>query len=392
MSIELISIGSELLSGHTINTNATVIAEALLKEGWTVSRVTTISDEKTLLQNTVNEVLGRADYVIVTGGLGPTHDDITRTVLAEIFDSPLHLDHAIADDLEKRYGTDLASLTDQATVPTKAKIIPNHLGTAPGFIFEDRLISLPGVPSQMEAMLHETVVPFFHVHMRERRYTESLYLCLTNENDIELPDHPDVTIGICPSYGTLSIHLSSLKKGALEEVGHALKSRYGPFLYSTTDSRIELALHNVMVEKKLTLSCAESCTGGAIASLLTQIPGASDYFLGSIVSYANQVKQTTLGVGEKILADHGAVSRETVTEMAEGLFTTIGSDYVIAVSGIAGPTGGSDEKPVGTVWAAVGKQGALDVATFVAKGISRERIIRTTAVTLIGQLWQQLTS
>lgn len=358
MSIEILSIGNELLSGHTINTNASTISQKLLSHGFTVSRVTYLPDEPDLLKKGIEEAMARSRFLITSGGLGPTGDDLTRDIVSEIYHTTLYTDEAIKKDLIERFGSNLPTLEDQARIPKGCTVIRNPLGTAPGFILEGKadIMVLPGVPSQMEVML-DVVAAHLERHVKEKHAIETLYLALLSEQAVDPTlrtlekQHPGVQIGICPGAGILSVYVHGDTPKTLREIRDAVADQFSTHVYSTTNKRIEVALHEWMVEHQKTFAAGESCTGGHLAATLTQHAGASDYFLGSVVSYSNHLKETALGV--TALKEKGAVSQETVLQMAEGVKKLTGADYIITTSGIAGPTGGTPEKPVGTVWAAI---------------------------------------
>jgi nicotinamide-nucleotide amidase len=359
MSIEVISIGSELLSGRTINTNAARIGELLRASGLALTRVTTLPDDLDTIRSVARAAAARADAVIVTGGLGPTHDDITSEALAPL--------------------------------GRRGEAIPNHLGTAPGIVIDDAIFALPGVPSQMEPMLIESVIPQLERRVTTRLHTAVLYLCCIVEREVELPHHPDVAIGICPSYGTVSLYLSSHSERALAEVREHLLERYASNVYSTSERSLPLAVGSLLRRQGVTIACAESCTGGALTAALTSVAGASDYVVGGLVAYTNGMKERLLGVRSETLKRYGAVSGEAVREMAEGVLERLGVDCAVAISGIAGPSGGSDEKPVGTVWMATGTREVVTVEQIAALNRSRRDIITFTVNTALGRVWQQRT-
>lgn len=401
MTLEILSIGNELLAGHTINTNASSIARTLQPEGYSIERVTVLPDEIKTLKQGIEAAMQRSRFVITTGGLGPTGDDLTRDLVAEIFGASLVYDEAIAADLEKRFGPHRTH-RHQATVPAGAQILPNRLGTAPGFILENNhnaVIVLPGVPAQMEDMLQSDVLPFLKKHASPSHKEQALFLCLLSESEVDPylreieKENPGVQIGICPSYGTLSVYLKTQNlKQNLTPIANQITSRFSTQCFSSESNKIEGALHKTLIQKKKTLALAESCTGGHMAARLTAISGASDYFLGSIVSYSNHVKQSVLGVSSETLTKHGAVSKETVTEMVQGTLKLSGADYAIAVSGVAGPTGGTPDKPVGTVWGAIGeKDGKIFTHQFQAKGRGKRALVIDYSTTyLLSMLWRYL--
>jgi len=403
--IEIVSIGAELLSGQTVNTNASFIAKTLLEEGYGVERVTTVPDRHDDLKEGIEAAMKRAPLVITTGGLGPTRDDITRHTLAEIFETELIYDEKVGADLKKRYGEKLETLQDQATVIKGAEVLHNPLGTAPGFILKKgkkTVVVLPGVPIQMQEMLKKTVIPYLIREIPREHFQHALYLFLLSEQHVDPflrsleKEYPEIEIGICPSYGTLSLYLytkASSKDEAdrkFQPVLSALRSKFKEHLFSETHGQIEYAIHETFITQKKTLAFAESCTGGRMAARITQISGASEYFLGSLVTYSNHLKQAALQVKGSTLKAHGAVSREAVIEMLQGTLALTNADYAVAVSGVAGPTGGSEEKPVGTIWGAIGQKGGeIYVTKFLSKGKEkRDIVIEYSTTLLLSHLWR----
>lgn len=361
MTLEILSIGNELLSGHTINCNAAEIAQALLPHGFSVDKVTLLPDERALLKKGIEEAMKRSSFVITTGGLGPTGDDLTRDVVAEVFHTTLIHDEAVAASLIQRFGENFPTLEDQSRVPKGATLIPNPLGTAPGFILEGEeatVFVLPGVPAQMEMML-PSVIAYLEQQNIKSHYVFPLYLCLLSEQQVDPylrvleKKHPEVTLGICPGYGTLSVYAQGKDQKELLSIRDQVAQKFETHVFSSTSKHIEKALQQWMVDHKKTLAAAESCTGGQLAARLTKHPGSSDYFLGSIVSYSNHLKEAALKVSKKTLQTEGAVSQAVAIEMVEGVQKLTGANYAIATSGIAGPDGGTVEKPVGTVWSAI---------------------------------------
>lgn len=404
MNIEIVAIGNEVLSGFTVNSNAAFISRYLWLEGFRVMRHTALSDDSESLRQGLKEALQRNNLVITTGGLGPTCDDRTRSIAAELFDSDFRYDEQVAASIRKRYG-EIETLTDQATVPSKAKVLINPAGTAPGFIFNDgnkTLVLLPGVPPEMKVIFTEQVLPYIRTHFQNvtRTYSEDLQIYgmpeFVADKELRLieKEYPMIECGIYPALGFLRVQLSvkadssaSAKKILESPLSH-LKQRFSSNLFDAPSGDIAEAVHNRFIEKGLTLSAAESCTGGAFSSRLTHFPGASKYFLGSIIAYSNELKTSLLGVPESTLAKYGAVSAETVESMLKGILERSGSDYAVAVSGIAGPTGGTPEKPIGTVWCGVCKRdSAPDVWKFHARG-TREMVIERCVSALLTKLLQ----
>lgn len=401
MRVEVVAIAEEVLKGMIVNTNSSYISSALGKMGWSVQRHTVLPDEKEALKEGLKEALSRSDLVISTGGLGPTLDDVTRHVAADIFSSDFVFNEEVAKDLEKRYGKDLSSLKDQATVPVKAHLLKNHVGTAPGFVFRENnktLILLPGVPPEMQPMLDKEVMPYlqkaFPVHAEQK--VETLHFCLINENMLDpllrqlQNDYPLMEFGIYPGYGVLTVTIKSSHIVDLAAAKHRISSAFPTHIFTSSTGKIEDAVFEWMKEHKKTLSFAESCTGGLMAHKMTSIPGVSEIFLGSLVTYSNEMKEKVLSVSHSTLQKHGAVSAETVEEMLKGLLEVSGADYGIAVSGVAGPSGGSKEKPVGLVWAAIGEKGKKpEVGCFNFRG-SRQTIIMISSTKLLAALYRKL--
>lgn len=362
MSIEIVAIGNEVLKGLIVNGNGAYLSRRCVEEGWEVSRQTTLSDDTEAMAKGLLEALKRARVVITTGGLGPTLDDNTEACARGLF--------------------------------TKGpKQIPNHVGTAPGLVFEERqklLILLPGVPQEMEAMFEDVIPLLKNSLVSEKRHVEKLHFFMLREDDVDPLLRKlaceSLEIGIYPSFGQLSIVIQGSSKAAVkaaaQQIGKAFAKSRMP------EAKIEETIHLWMQKHRKTLAFAESCTGGFMAAQITAMAGASDYFLGSLVTYSNQMKQSLLNVKVATLKKHGAVSKETVGEMWIGLMEKTGADFGIAVSGIAGPTGGTLKKPVGTVWFAIGKKGKkplIDVVQF--KGPRQTVILRTTK-RLFGLLWK----
>ncbi|HSW86217.1 MAG TPA: CinA family nicotinamide mononucleotide deamidase-related protein [Rhabdochlamydiaceae bacterium] len=401
MRIELVAIGNEILSGRILNTNAAFISEHLYQNGWLVERHTTLPDDPEQIRQGLQEALHRSAVVIVTGGLGPTCDDLTRHVIAAIFDSEFHYNQEVADDLIKRFGQKLPSLKDQATIPSKATPILNKFGTAPGLRFQTKtstLFCLPGVPSEMENMFVADVLPHLHkiFATKEKIYSQKVHICLCTESAIDptlrklKKRYPELDVGIYPSYGTVTIVFASKDKHTLDAAKEVLVTEFATYVFESESGYIEEAVHQLLISERKTLALAESCTGGAIAARLTAIAGASDYFLGSAVVYSEELKHAFLHVSKNTLSNKGAVSEEVVREMLSGIFEKTSADYGIAVTGIAGPSGGTPEKPVGTIWAAVGERGKEpDVGTFFVRG-SRKTIITFTGDRLLSNLWRKI--
>lgn len=407
MTIEVISIGGELLSGFTTNTNVVFIGRRLLEEGFIVSRQEVVPDTFEVLTETFKAALQRSSVVIVTGGLGPTLDDITKQVAAKLFESDFKFDSQISDDLTSRFGTGFASRQQQSTVPTKAIVLQNKVGTAPGFIFTNGtscLILTPGVPREMSAMINDGVIPYIKEHYPNlnKSYVKTIHVFGLNEIAIDPSlrilknEYPKIEFGIYPGAGRVTVVMKShdLKEldanNQLNQCYQRLYTEFQPNIFSSEFEKIEEAIYDHFAKKKLKLSVAESCTGGYLSSRLVGISGASDYFLGSFVCYSDFFKEKFLSVPKDLLDTFGAVSKECVEVMALKLLEVTGSDYSLAISGIAGPNGGSLEKPVGTVFGAIGfKDKSVKTFQFLAKG-NRGQIIEWSTNIMLFNLYKTL--
>jgi nicotinamide-nucleotide amidase len=397
MKIELVFIGTEVLRGQTENRNALTLSRYLGVLKWPIIRHTVVGDDKREISDVLKKALERSDVVIATGGLGPTLDDQTRKAVAELFSCNFAYSIEWASEIRSRYG-EISSITDQATQPDVAKILPNPLGTAPGLLFTHQnklLVLLPGVPSEMESIFFQEVVPLLEkrVSKHDLLTTEFLHFFLLRELEVDpllrelVHQDPNLSIGIYPYCGLLTVSLSSATLASVSHSKARLLKAFGGFSFPSNSGKIEEVIHTEFKEKELTLSLAESCTGGEIAARLTKISGASEFFLGSIVAYNNELKKKILGVSEETLRREGAVSFSTVKEMAEGAIALTGSKYSLAVSGIAGPPNGLEDKPVGTLMAAISK-GKGKTTTFSLKAYgNRSMIIDYAANGLLGCLY-----
>lgn len=374
MKAQLISIGNELLIGDTINTNAAWMGQFLNDFGIEVIRVHTISDDHDLIKSTVLKSMEESDLVITTGGLGPTHDDITKTTIAELFEVDL-----IQNDEVLKYVKELfksrnipfsESNTWQAMVPENCEVLFNKAGTAPGMWFHENdcyLAVLPGVPYEMKYLMTRRVSSKLREQSNGIVYIHAEYLKTAGIGESTLSDYvlgdlssylnDHVSLAFLPSFGQVTLRITG--KGATKEeaVKHSnklikfIREKAGTYIYGDQkDHTLSDRVGQLLVDQNKSIATAESCTGGLIANTLTDIPGSSAYVLGGIVSYANSVKQEQLGVLENDLIQFGAVSKSVALQMAKGVAKATGADIGISTTGVAGPGGGTDEKPVGTVW------------------------------------------
>jgi nicotinamide-nucleotide amidase len=381
--VELITIGDELLLGFTIDTNAAHISRVLAAKGIEIVRRTTVGDEADKIAAAVKEALDRTGAVITTGGLGPTSDDLTKPSIARIFGREMKLDESIAAELEKRWRARFPSSVfpatnrTQAEIPEGATILTNRHGSAPGIWIEDErgrwVAMMPGVPREMRGMLAEEVLPAIEARagsvgtvvlsgtLRTTGIAESAIAELLGPNFL---GDPQTDVGALPlAYlpGVSGVDLRVTAKGlppdrAKKLVADAilkLKSRVGAYAYGEDDADLAAVVLDRCRELKLRLAVAESCTGGMLGERLTNIPGSSEVFLGGVIAYHNDVKQELLGVTAGDLEKYGAVSEAVALQMAAGIRERTGADVGVSVTGIAGPGGGTPEKPVGLIWVAV---------------------------------------
>jgi nicotinamide-nucleotide amidase len=371
---EIITIGDEILIGQTVDTNSAWIGASLNLLGLTLNRITSISDRKEEIISTLDEVLARADIVLMTGGLGPTSDDITREVLTEYFDAHLVLNNEVLQELTERLRKRNLPMNEnnrrQALVPDKCTALINRAGTAPGMMFskdEKIVISMPGVPSEMKYIMKEYVLPLLaerfkgrvivHKNIMTYGISEAVLAERLTSFERELPE--EIRLAYLPALGVNKLRLTATGydekeiRNSIDRQVDKLYSIIPDVIYGEDEVMLEEVVGRLLNDSHLTLSLAESCTGGKIASLITSVPGSSNWFRGSAVVYDNSIKTSLLGVKAETLRLCGAVSEETAGEMAAGVRKLMGTDYSIAVTGIAGPTGGTPDKPVGTVWMAV---------------------------------------
>jgi nicotinamide-nucleotide amidase len=353
MRIELINTGSELLLGFTVNTHANYIAQQLGKIGLRLVRQTTVSDSREEMRAVVAEALARSDILIITGGLGPTSDDFTRDVVAELLGRPLHRDETVVAHITERYRKRGLPLRDQilvqAQVPEGATVLPNPNGTAPGLRLEHagkQIYLLPGPPRELYPMFEKLPLP-----RREKLDCRVFKVARLPESVVEqrvaplLADRPDIELGYCARMGEVEVRIVGT---GLDEPETRIRRELGQDIFGGATDRLEDVVLRQLIAAGKTLAVAESCTGGLIAHRLTNVSGASAAFLTGYVTYSNESKMRLLGVREETLTTHGAVSEETCRAMAEGARRQ--ADYAIATTGIAGPTGGTAAKPVGLVY------------------------------------------
>ncbi|MGB0403996.1 MAG: competence/damage-inducible protein A [Salibacteraceae bacterium] len=375
MNVEIITIGDELLIGQITDTNSAWMGKILHDHGYSVVQISSISDEETHIKNALKEAEQRADIILITGGLGPTKDDITKITLANYFGDEMIFHKNVYDHVKSLF--DIRNIpmpeinSQQANLPSRCISLKNAKGTAPGMWFNENgkvYVSMPGVPYEMKYLMQNEVIPklnkkfsrqeFIYKTVLTQGIGESSLMELIGNWESDLLSN-NLKLAWLPSAGQVRLRISTKGADRLALESHIdsyvtkLKTIIPDYYVGDDSEAIELIIGNMLRDKKWTVGTAESCTGGYLAHLLSQHSGSSDFFEGSVVSYSNRVKESVLGVSWHSLKEFGAVSKQVVEEMAVGAKRHLGTDCAISTSGIAGPTGGSKDKPVGTIWIAV---------------------------------------
>lgn len=411
IQVEIITIGDEILLGQIVDTNSAWMAEQLYDLGIPVKQITSISDEKEHIVSAMKNATQRVNVVLMTGGLGPTKDDITKTTLAEFFGDQMVFHEDILEHVKALFASRNKRMPEvnrmQAELPSRATPLHNAKGTAPGMWFEENdtvYVSMPGVPYEMKYLMETEVLP----RLKEKFNTpELVYRTVLTQGvgESTLMEHLEewennlFTIGLklawLPSAGKVRLRVSGKSHDRLEletriqrEVDK-LKGIIPQYFVGDHSDKFQEIIGELLREKGWTVSTAESCTGGYVAHLITSVSGSSDYFEGSVVSYSNKVKETALGVSWESIKEHGAVSQQVVEEMANGVKQKLNTDCSIATSGVAGPTGGTDEKPVGTVWIAVSTPKGT-VSQRFQFGNDREKNISRSAFSALHMLQKEI--
>ena len=408
MKVQIITIGDEILIGQIIDTNSAWMAQQLNANGAQVVRIESIGDEYEEIQQTLDRSIANADVVLITGGLGPTKDDITKKALADYFNTEMEFHPESFERIVKifeRWGrTTTEAHRQQCYMPKNAELLFNKMGSAPGMWFEHKntvIISMPGVPYEMKYIMKYGVIPRLKerfpmqgiLHRTIRTVGEGESRIAERIEDIEsaLPQH--IKLAFLPSLGTVRLRLTA--KGKTEEelaadiqhYSQQIEERIPELIYGHDSQKLEEAVGQILKARGLNLATAESCTGGHIGHKITSVPGSSAYFTGGFVAYSNNVKVQQLGVQEHTLKQYGAVSEQTVIEMVKGTNKVLGSDIAVAISGVAGPGGGTKEKPVGTVWIAVGNQKKI-VTKKLSIGKDRIKNIEYSSVQALNMIRQ----
>lgn len=433
MRAEIITIGDELLIGQVVDTNSAWMAQRLNEQGIELYQITSVHDEREHILAALDEAFSRADIVLTTGGLGPTKDDITKHVMCEYFGTTLVEDPRVREHIHILY-KDRPDVLNRLTatqwlVPESATILPNRVGSAPIMVFEKAtsktpktfetlktpsnqgtkfLFAMPGVPHEMKIAMEEQVLPFIKakcesleakgeiIHRTWMLYgiPESALAIRIEEWENALPS--SMHLAYLPKDGIIRLRLSSYGEATREEMEQQIDTilpLISDYLIATEDLPVEVILGNLLKQHRQTISTAESCTGGRLAAALNAQSGSSAFYMGSVVAYSNEIKEQVLGVQPDTLMQYGAVSEQTVREMAEGVRALMHTDYAIATSGIAGPTGGTPDKPVGTVWIAWATPEGTEAECFhLGAAREREQITQRAVTVSLIKLIQSLKS
>lgn len=406
----ILTIGEEILYGHILDTNANFISNALSDIGVKVVMHLSVGDIFSDILDALKVAEAKSDVVLITGGLGPTNDDITKKCLSKYFNTEIKLNQKVFDDLSAYFNKRGFPFTEsnqkQAYIPKNADVITNEMGTAPGMWFEKDntiFVSMPGVPHEMKYLVNEKIIPrlndvfksniIYHKLIMTAGLGESWLAEKIEKWESSLPEY--LSLAYLPSYGQVKLRLTARghdKQFLIDEVEsyiRTLKKYIGQYIYGEDGETIQEAIGKHLTSNKQTLSLAESCTGGYISHFITSVPGSSVYFKGSVIAYSNDIKESILKVKPETLRDYGAVSEETVKEMAEGIRQKFNTDYAVATSGVAGPGGGTADKPVGTIWIAI-----ADRNKTLAKKLTilKDRMsnIKYSSVSALVLLWQRI--
>ena len=385
MTVEFISVGTEILLGNIVNTNAAYLSEQCAALGLSCFHQSVVGDNEERLDEAVRKALSRSDILILSGGLGPTKDDLTKEVVAKVFGKELYEDGRTKERIQdyfRRVHSDQVTPNNwkQAMVPEGAKVVDNHNGTAPGLILEEKgktVILPPGPPNEIKPMFERDIAPYLNKLQPEGIYSKMVKICSIGESKAEtmVADLMDEQTNptIAPYAKTGEVHFRVTAKASDEEVAEQLfaplleelSRRFGDKIYTTREEvTLEAAIVSLLEEKKMTMTTAESCTGGLLAGRITNVPGASNVYKEGYITYSNDAKERLLGVKRETLVQYGAVSLQTAKEMARGAAKAAGADAALSVTGIAGPGGGTPEKPVGLVYVGCYVKGHVRVEEF----------------------------
>ncbi len=398
---EILCVGTELLLGDIVNTNAAFLSQRLADLGICVYRHTVVGDNPTRLRAALRDALESADLVITSGGLGPTYDDLTKETVASTLGRELVLDTASLEKIQSYFARTGRVMTDnnkkQAMIPKGARVLPNDYGTAPAFAVEDSekgktVIMLPGPPSELIPIFNEQVAPFLRSQSDSVLLSKNIHFFGIGESALEtkiksiLTDSQNPTVAPYCKEGEVRLRVTAMADSEAEAeclcremVERIKQSDVGQFIYGVDVDSLERALVGMLHQKKMTMCTAESCTGGLVAQRMTSISGCSDVFLGGVVSYTNEIKHSALGVSKETLDTYGAVSKECAMEMARGARLNMGADIAVSVTGIAGPTGGTEKTPVGTVFVGLSTKDGESCRALTLSGMRSREYIRTVS-------------
>ena len=405
VKVEIITIGDEILIGQIVDTNSAWMATQLNKYGFELAQITSVHDKEDHIIESMEMALKRADVILFTGGIGPTNDDITKQTLTKFFQTKLVFNESVIRNIEQLFSTRpnfvINELTRaQAMVPENCIVIQNPVGTAPITWFEKDgkvIVSMPGVPYEMKHAMSSEIIPRLHNHFKTPvlihktvqvyGYGESILALKIADWENELPEY--ISLAYLPNSGIVKLRLSGLMDNSLElefimnQHIDKLHQILGSSIVAFEDIPIEQLVGNMLKSKGLMVVTAESCTGGNIAHQFTSIPGSSEFFKGSVVAYSNEIKTNVLNVSQDDLEKFGAVSQSVVEQMAVGARKLLKADVAVSTSGIAGPTGGTEKKPVGTVWIAVSSENELISREFHFGPLREQNILRASQAALL---------
>lgn len=398
MITELITIGDEVMTGHTVDTNAAFLARTLTDAGHEIRFRTSVGDTVDLMVDAFKLAMSRAELIVTTGGLGPTDDDLTKRAIARQFKRNLIFHDDILRQIEQRFaarGMTMGKLNqNQALLPQGATLLPNRIGSAVGIVIEEEqklFVSLPGVPREMEILLQEELMPF----LAKRKGTgttairklRTIGIAESHLAELIAPHYKaeaGVRLAYLPSYSGVDLRLVATAPTAVDSaekinrIVDKLRPVIAPYLFGVDSETIEQAVGALLKGRSATLSVAESCSGGQLGMAITSVAGSSDWFVGGIVSYDNRIKIEQLGVPAELITQHGAVSEEVACAMAAGVRARFGTTHALSITGIAGPDGGTDEKPVGTVW--IGLSDPSGTSASLSRFGSDRQVNRTRSV------------
>ena len=409
---EIISVGTEILLGQIVDTNSAYLARQLALLGINLFRKTVVGDNAERIKEAAKEALKRSDILILTGGLGPTQDDLTKEAVSELLGKKLLLNEKIAEQIQNKFfhyhrQISKEAVFKQAMIPSSARVIPNRVGTAPGIIFEENektIILLPGVPQELKVMVEEEVVPYFSAKIPQKEVIKSRVLKVwgIGESKVErtisciIDEQFNPTVALLAKREGTCVRITAKftpdrVNEEIKRVENKIREKLGNYIYGVDEQTMESVVGSLLKRKGLTLSLAESCSGGLLSHRVTNVPGSSDYYFGGVVSYSNEVKCSLLGVPEKLIREKGAVSEEVAKRMAKGARKVGKAHLGIGITGIAGPGGGTSDKPVGLVYIALSSKKEEVCEKFIFSG-GREMIKWRASQSALNMLRKYLTN